>query len=451
MQNSIDLTVASFRSSQIVRLLGIGFLTLLLQIPIVMIGSLVYERQYRQQTVIDEVSSKWGKSQSITGPALVIPYTYLWNEMSPTGQPISRSETRQAIFLPEKLEISGKIDSSILFREIYTVPVYKLDLLMTGVFQPNFSDLGIDPASVTWDRAQLTLGISDAHAIQEQTDLSWNNVRIPFLPGVNGFPASNAGIHALVGINTTTPRYEFTFPLLLNGSRDLFFVPFGQETVVNLESNSGNPSFQGNWLPSQRTISDSNFTAMWKIPFLGRNYPQAWTTQTNLNEAIQASQFGVNLVDPINSYRKAERSVKYASLFILLPFTVVWLIEVLAGVRVHPIQYLLLGTALCMFYLLELSLMEHLGFLLAYILVSAAVIGMVGAYSHIIFHHNSRTAVVVAVVGGLYAYLYILLTNGDYALLIGSLGLFAILAMIMFVTRNVDWYKIAAPSRISGE
>ncbi len=442
MQNSLPSAIVAYRTSQLVRLLGIGFLTLLFQIPITMIGSLVYERQSRQQSVIVEVSSKWGKSQSITGPALIIPYTYQWNEIGEKGQQITRIETRRVFFLPKKLQASGKLDSAILYRGIYSVPVYKLNLTVTGAFQPpNFSELGVDPTTVLWERAQISLGISDAHAIQEQTNLSWNSIPTPFLPSADGFTGSNTGIHAVVNVNPNTDQYEFTFPLLLNGSLGLYFVPFGQETIIDLESNSGNPSFQGNWLPSQRTVSDSHFSALWTIPFLGRNYPQAWTSQTNMYEAIQASLFGVNLVDTINSYRMAERSVKYATLFILLTFMVVWLIELLAGVHVHPIQYLLLGAALCMFYLLELSLMEHLGFLLAYILASVAVIGMAGAYSYVVLQRTSRTIIVIAVISGLYAYLYILLTNGDYALLIGSLGLFVILAIVMFVTRRIDWYK----------
>ncbi len=441
MQNSLNNTMTSIRRSQLVRLFGVGFLVLVLLIPIRMIGSLVYERQYRQQSVIEEVSSKWGKSQTIAGPALAIPYTYRWSEIAANGQKIDHTETRHAFFLPEKLQATAKLNSSILHRGIYTVPVYQLDLTVTGVFPPpNFAELGIDPANVIWERAQLSLGVSDAHAIQEQTEVSWNGRTISFLPGADGFATGSTGIHAMVAVNADTQRYEFTFPLALNGSLGLYFVPFGQETVVDLESNSGNPSFQGNWLPVDRTVSDNHFDAQWKIPFLGRNYPQSWTNLTDYRDTIQASQFGVDLVDLMNSYRMAERSVKYASLFILLTFTVVWLIELLAGVRVHPIQYLLLGAALCMFYLLELSLMEHLGFLLAYLLASVAVIGMAGAYSYTIVHRIAHTAIVTAVVAGLYAYLYILLTNGDYALLIGSLGLFAILAVVMYVTRRVDWY-----------
>jgi inner membrane protein len=166
-----------------------------------------------------------------------------------------------------------------------------------------------------------------------------------------------------------------------------------------------------------------------------------------MREAIERSRFGVELVNPVDHYRMSDRSVKYAGLFVLLTFATIWLIEVLAGVRVHPIQYLMLGGALCLFYLLELSLSEHLGFPAAYALASVAVIGMVAAYAVVVLRQVSRAAIVGTGVALLYAYLYILLMNEDYALLIGSIGLFLVLAAIMFTTRRVDWY--AAGSRRS--
>jgi inner membrane protein len=211
---------------------------------------------------------------------------------------------------------------------------------------------------------------------------------------------------------------------------------------VELQSNYPHPSFQGNWLPAERTVSDASFTARWSIPYLGRNYPQAWTAGESMHQAIEGSRFGVDLVDPVDQYRMADRSVKYAGLFILLTFAAVWLIEVLASVRVHPIQYLLLGSALCLFYLLELSLSEHLGFLFSYAIASVAIIGMVAAYCAVILHRMSRAVVVGSGVALLYAYLYTLLMNEDYALLAGSIGLFLILAAIMYATRHVDWYAI---------
>jgi inner membrane protein len=164
-----------------------------------------------------------------------------------------------------------------------------------------------------------------------------------------------------------------------------------------------------------------------------------------MRKEIDRSLFGVELVNPIDHYRMAERSVKYAGLFILLTFAMLWLIEVLAGVRVHPIQYLMLGGALCLFYLLELSLSEHLGFPLAYTVASIAIVAMVAGYSVVVLHRIMR-ALVVAAVCLLYVYLYILLMNEDYALLIGSVGLFLILAAIMYATRRVDWYTVGAQS-----
>jgi len=187
-------------------------------------------------------------------------------------------------------------------------------------------------------------------------------------------------------------------------------------------------------------VSDDSFRARWSIPFLGRNYAQAWTSDMDMQKSIDASSFGVALIDPVDHYRMAERSVKYAGLFILLTFATVWLVEILSGVRVHAIQYLMLGGALCLFYLLELSLSEHLGFPLAYALASVAVVGMVGAFGVVALRRRSRALVVAGGVALLYAYLYLLLMNEDYALLIGSVGLFAILGAIMYATRKVDWY-----------
>lgn len=436
------------------RLLLVGFLALMLQLPIVMIGKLVSERQQRREAAVVEVSSKWGNAQVITGPALVIPYTHSWTETSTTGQPILRSEERNAIFLPERLDAQGTVDSQLRSRGIFSVPVYKLGITLEGEFaRPSFSELGIEPTAVAWDRAHLALGISDARAIQEETSVTWEQVPVPFLPGTGGFADAGTGIHAVVGVADAKEQFAFSFPLSLNGSGGVYLTPFGKNTVVGLQSNYGSPSFQGNWLPSDRTVTNAGFQSRWSIPFLGRNYPQAWRAEVPMSRTIEASRFGVELVNPVDHYRMADRSVKYAGLFILLTFATIWLIEVLVGVRVHPIQYLMLGGALCLFYLLELSLSEHLGFPAAYALASISVIGMVTAYAVVVLRRISRAVFVGAGVTVLYAYLYVLLMNEDYALLIGSVGLFLILGAIMFATRRVDWYtagsRSSAPTGLS--
>jgi inner membrane protein len=447
MLDSVERLASSIRSSQMLRLFSVGLLALLLQIPIAMIGGLVAERQERRQAAVTEVSSKWGNVQSIIGPVLIVPYTYRSTETSASGLQITRTETRNAIFLPEQLRVRGSIDAELRHRGIFSIPVYKVGLTLEGEFaRPSFAELGIEPAGVAWERAQLAIGISDARAIQQETAVTWNGKPVSFLPGTGAFTDGGTGIHAVVGLANGGQRAQFSFPLSLNGSLGVYLTPFAQNTIVELQSNYGHPSFQGNWLPVERSVSDAAFRAKWSIPFLGRNYPQAWKAEVGMRKEIDGSRFGVELVNPVDHYRMAERSVKYAGLFILLTFATLWLIEVLAGVRVHPIQYLLLGGALCLFYLLELSLSEHLGFPLAYTVASFSVVALVAGYSVVVLHHIRRALFVIAVVSLLYAYLYILLMNEDYALLIGSVGLFLILAAIMYATRRVDWYAVGTRS-----
>lgn len=445
MKDIVDRLSTSIRNSRGLRLLGIAILALLLQIPVLMISGLVSEREERRASAVTEVSSKWGNAQAITGPALVLPYTYRWSEVSNRGTTVARSETRYAFFLPETLHVRGDMKAETRHRGIFSVPVYKLALTVDGDFaRPKLAELGVKPEDVDWRRAHVAVGISDVRAIQEGTSVTWNGQPAGFLPGTGGFTEGGTGIHAPVTMADTTQRMRFAFPLSLNGSESVRVAPFGQTTVVELHGNSGDPSFQGNWLPTTRNITDNSFDATWNISFLGRSFPQSWTSDTKVDKdegsRFESSRFGVALVDPVGHYAMAHRSVKYAGLFIMLTFATVWLIEILAGVRVHAIQYLMIGGALCLFYLLELSLSEHLGFPAAYVIASAAVVAMLGAYGIVALRRASRAGVVAAGVALLYAYLYLLLMNEDYALLIGSIGLFAILGAIMYVTRRIDWY-----------
>jgi len=437
LENLID----SIRNSQMLRLCLVVGLALVLLIPIAMIWGLVSERQSRNNEATTEVSSKWGNTQLIAGPALILPYTARWTETTPAGE-VSRTGVRNAVFLPRQLTTRGRIDVESRSRGIFKVPVYGLTVTVEGEFgQPNLSELGIDPAAVSWDRAHLAVGISDVRAIREQSTLLWNGRQASFMPGVGGFADGRSGVHAPVVAGPADSSFKFSFPLALNGSLAAYFAPFAESTTVQLASNSSNPDFQGSWLPTERTVSASGFDATWRVSYLGRNYAQSWISGADLRKAIEDSRFGVQLIEPIDRYRMAERSVKYAGLFILLTFAFVWLIEVMAGTKVHPIQYLMLGGALCVFYLLELSLSERLSFSLAYGIASLAILGLVAAYSYVIFKRGPRAVIVAAGVAALYGYLFVLLTNEDAALLYGSIGLFVILAGIMFVTRGVNWYS----------
>jgi inner membrane protein len=453
--SDLDRLISAVRGSEMLRLCLIGVLTLVLLIPSLMILNLVSERQGRYQEVVEEVSSKWGRAQTLTGPVLVLPFMKRVESTPAAPEEAAQTvpEAREAVFLPRELRIDGEVVSSSLSRGIFEVPVYTLGATLEGVFDPpDLEGLGVDPETVDWSRARLVLGISDVRAIGGPAQLAWDGAPREFLPGTGGL---RAGIQAPVTVGADGSGHDFSVSLSLNGSEALYMGPFGRETQVALSSDSPNPSFQGNWLPVERNVTDNGFDAVWDVSYLGRNYPQAWVSlpgqAEDVADAIDEARFGVALDTPVDQYRMAERSVKYAALFILLTFAMVWLTEVLAGTRVHPIQYLMLGAALSVFYLLELSLAEHIGFHLAYGIASAAVIGMVASYGNVIFRSLRRGGLVAASVTALYGYLFVLLTNEDAALLVGSIGLFVVLAVIMFLTRRVDWYAGAAKREVAAE
>jgi inner membrane protein len=318
-----------------------------------------------------------------------------------------------------------------------------MSLDLQGRFaRPNLSVWGIQSEDILWDRAELSVQISDARAIQNQAALTWNGDEVAFSPGPGEIGAKASGIHADLKDRLKTDSFDFSFPLKLNGSVGAFFAPFGKTTNVKLTSNWASPSFQGGWLPSQRAVTATGFEAVWDIPSLGRNYPQQWTSDSPVESAIDGSRFGVNLISPVDHYRMAHRSVKYDILFLGLTFLTMWLFEVMAGFRVHPLQYLLVGAAMCLFYLLQVALSEHLSFLPAYIIASLAVVGIITGYCVAVLKTTRRGAIIGAVVVALYGYLYVLLTNQDYALLVGSIGLFLVLATVMYLTRRIDWYAL---------
>jgi inner membrane protein len=429
--------------SQFARMLLIGFIFVLLQAPIVTIFGLVKEREKTRQEAVDDITAKWYGTQVVIGPVLEIPYVNRWTEETGAGEKIRRAATSSAYFLPELLEFSGEIETESRYRGIFEVPVYRMTVAAEGRFaKPDFEGFGVSSDGVHWDRARLYVLISDLRAIQNQAELRWNGQELPFVSGSGGYAETGSGIHVPLRENMDGEGSEFTFSLDLNGSGGAFFAPLGKETGVSLNSNWGDPSFQGNWLPTSRTVSGDGFEARWSIPSLGRNYPQSWGKGAVSFETLNASRFGVEFLTPVDHYRMAERSLKYEILFLFLTFLLLWLFEILAKVRIHWIQYLLVGGALCLFYLLELSLSEHIGFVTSYVLASAAVVGLIGSYSVAVLGRRSRAAVLGVAVALLYAYLFVLLNNQDYALLVGAIGLFATLAAVMYLTRRIDWYNL---------
>lgn len=436
------------RDSTFFKLLAVGGLVLVLLIPLGMVRSLISERQSRRDEATAEVAASWGRSQVLGGPVLTVPY--LLRGKDEKGKTITW--TAQARFLPETLVIDGQIVPERRHRGIFEVIVYRADLRFKGSFRrPDFAGWRIAPEDVLWDDAYLSLGIPDLRGIRSGVGLAWGERSLQFEPGGKEDGLWDSGLRARV------PRlkeakdadvYAFAFDLGLNGSRQLHFLPLGKQTRVVLKSTWPAPSFGGAFLPESRRVRDTGFDAVWNVSWFGRSYPQQWRLEESESlaprSALDGSAFGVELFLPVDAYQKTERSVKYGILFLLLTFLTFFLYEVFNPVSLHPVQYLLVGSALCLFYLLLLSLSEHVPFGFSYLLAAAATVLLIGGYSIAILRGALRALLMTLVLGGLYGYLYVLLQLEDYALLLGSLGLFAILALVMYLTRRIDW---SAPRR----
>ncbi len=423
------------KQSMGVRILIIGFLILVLLIPSAMISSLIQERQYRRDEAVLEVSQKWGQPQTLTGPILTIPYTYA----STDKDEIIRSSIGYAHFLPEVLVIGGELFPEIRKRGIYEVVLYGSSLNIEGGFLPlDLEDLKVPASDFLWKDAFLSIGVSDMKGLKDQVSFQLNDQTI--------FAESGLETHDVIGTGLTIPldtinlkeKMTFSFDLELNGSKGLSFTPLGKETQVKILSDWSNPSFIGEFLPTDHIITESNFTAKWKILHLNRNFPQKWTGgKHNVSQAA----FGVDLLVPVDEYQKNMRTAKYAFMFIGLTFLSFFMIELLNRKMIHPIQYLLIGFSLLVFYTLLLSFSEHMVFQYAYLISSVATIGLITSYTKAVLKDNQQTGIILAILVFLYVYLYIVLQLQDFALLIGSIGLFVILSVVMYLTRKIDWFS----------
>jgi inner membrane protein len=272
--------------------------------------------------------------------------------------------------------------------------------------------------------------------------MTWNEDTYVAEPGIESTDVVSSGI-TISPIIETGEAYSFSFDLNLNGSTGLLFSPVGEETSVQIESNWSNPSFAGGFLPSQREVDADGFRSEWNVLHLNRNFPQQWK---GANKEVASTTFGVDLLLPVDEYQKTMRTAKYAIMFIGLTFLTFFMIELLSVNSIHPVQYLLIGFALLIFYTLLLSISEYVVFGLAYLIASVAIISLITIYSYTVLSDSSKTGVVFGILSLLYGYLYILLQLQDVALLMGSIGLFLVLACVMYLTRNIDWFEIMASS-----
>lgn len=434
-----------------------ALLILLLLIPLLMIDGLVAERQGLRQEVLQDIARSSSYRQQIVGPILVLPYlktTHEWKTHEKTGERYLEERQRRGrlYFLPERFVLDGQVSTELRARGIYQARLYRSDTQVSGQFRlPARLGLADDLGLYHFDAPFLSVGISDIRGISNDLKLRLNGQTLDFAPGThdNRF---GAGIHApLPALDSQGGQtLEFAFDLKLQGTEQLSVVPVGRDSRVSLKSDWPHPSFVGEYLPSHREVTAQGFMAQWQTSFFATNLEEALgdCVRTSQCQALLGRSFGVSFVDPVDQYLKTDRAIKYALLFIALTFAAFFLFEVLKRLAVHPVQYSLVGMALALFYLLLLSLAEHLPFALAYGLSATACVGLIGFYVSFVLHSVRRGLGFAALLAALYAMLYGLLSAEDYSLLMGSLLVFAVLGSVMVLTRKLDWYGIGrnAPS-----
>lgn len=431
------------RKSVVVKLLTILVLMMLLMIPMTYISLLIHERESLHQSVVHEVSSKWANDQLVYGPVLTIPFN---KKVQEDG--LIEVVRQEAHILPTLFSVEGHMDPTSLYRGIYEVVVYNSNLSIEGNFADLEEQLGqIIDNEILWNEAFLTIHVSDLRGIKDQMVVEWNGKVKSVTPGtqIPGLVSSGITVANIFDTPPTSTSFEFSFDLQLQGSHYLGFVPLGRETLVKVTSEWEDPSFSGSFLPDFRDVNDVGFTARYKILELNRNYPQFWIGNQN-TENIKGSSFGIELLRPVDDYRKTTRSAKYALLFISLTFLTFFLAEVFNKKELHPFQYALIGLALCLFYILLLSLSEWINFNMAYLISATSIITMIGLYARSIMGRAKQVIVLVLILGLVYAFVFFTLQLQAYALLIGSVGLTIILAVTMYITRRIDWFDLSLMS-----
>lgn len=437
----------------IYKILIIFVLALFLMIPLSMIRGTVHERQALHYNVVQGLAQTSTGSQIVAGPIFNVPYKKKIRNVSIDAKGkktvTEHYETGTLEFLPDTLTIRGKLATQQRSRGIFKALIYDAELGMGGYFDiPANFGITENVSDYQWGPAFLTIGISDIRGIK-MLAVNFADETRKFKPGTNT-PLLSAGVHAELGqIDVAAARrLNYSVSAALQGMQSIDFAPLGKHTRVEVASSWPHPSFTGRYLPEHRQIGDKGFNAVWQTSHFATNMQQLVANCATADcPALRDNTLGVNLIEPVNIYLKAERSLKYGFLFIALTFIAFFLFEVLKELRIHPIQYSLVGVALALFYLLLISLSEHLEFALSYAIAALACVALLGFYVRYILASKARAFSFSALLGVLYGLLYVLLQSEDYSLLVGALLLFVLLGLVMTLTRKIDWYRLGTESK----
>jgi len=444
----------NLKNSISVRLIVIGILTLLLLIPLEFIKNLIYERMSRQEEVVEEISKKWGKEVLLYGPILKIPYKeykVVYKYDNKTKSNITEKQNSghsYAYFFPEQLNIKSTINPEEKKRGIYKTAVYKSLININGTFStPDFSEKEILEEDILWDKAKIIVQTSNLKGVNNLIEIKINNNDYPLKTTLDNEKDDNhynrIELHNLESKHIkkddlpTKNAIHFSLSMNINGSEQIRFIPVGKETEVNIKSNWKTANFLGEFLPyNSDKITTNGFDAKWKVLDINRPFAQ----QTfGIIPNLKNYAFGVNFKIPVDEYQKSERSAKYGILVIALTFIIFFLIQTMSKIMIHPFQYLMIGIALSMFYTLLISISEHSSYLIAYLIAGIAVVLLITAYSKTILKNIKFPMLIGSSLTVLYTFIFVIIQLESYALLVGSIGLFIILAIVMFASRKIDW------------
>ncbi|WP_175890080.1 cell envelope integrity protein CreD [Burkholderia cepacia] len=434
-----------------------ALLALLILIPLQMVQSIVHERSAYRMDALQSIWSSYAGPQTVSGPVLVVPYTEVTRvrDETPAGGATKtslRSEAKRLLVFPKTLNVDGTLTTSVRYRGIHKALVYELTSRLTGTLAlPDLKKLPQADGHVSFkvDNAYVAIGIGDIRGLTAQPDVRIGGARFDVEQGTR-LDSLRQGVHANVDLAALAEAgagagagavVPFSIDLPLRGAESVAFAPVGDQNDFSLKSTWPHPSFDGAFLPNNRTVDARGFTGNWRVTSFNTKAREQIATG-NGEGAIETAS--VSMIEPVNVYLQAERATKYGALFVMLTFASFFMYELVKRLRIHPIQYALVGLSLALFFLLLLSLSEHIAFAYAYLAASGACIGLLGFYLSFVLHSVKRGAVFSALLAVLYAALYGLLLSEDNALMLGSLLLFAILAGIMTLTRRVDWYSLGA-------
>ncbi|MDR0602144.1 MAG: cell envelope integrity protein CreD [Treponema sp.] len=446
------------------KVLLLAVLVLLLLIPLSMIRSLVDERGRTAAGAEADIMEAWGKELVAAGPIVIIPGIRTGEVRTKTekdGEKIEQVRTPFTLVInPRKLDINAAFKTEIRKRGIFQVPLFSGTLTLKGVFDPAMAITELLPnEQIFLNQTELIISLSSQKGIRKMNVSTWNDEELFFKPGNRGYslfqygsPFSSSSWHSgadegIGGIYASLSRFEnraaaFHVSIDIQGGRYLRFLPLGQDTHAAVSADWGAPSFQGAYLPGGSSIGDTDFSAFWDVNYLSRDIPLFWKNHDEKRQ-YTGSLFGVDFFRAVDTYALNTRAVKYAVLFLIVPFLTLFLLEIFSKKRIHPVPYLLSGIGNAVFYLLLLSLSEQIPFYTAYLIAALAVTAMMTLYSRSLLPSWNKSWYMGLTVSTSYILLYAVLNAESYALLIGSIGTFVVVALIMFLTRKLDWFQEA--------